>query len=137
MSKILVADDDYLMTWSISRALAREGYQVRCVDSLDGAQKATEQDDFDLVISDLMFPEGQALTFLGHLGRSSRPVPVILMTAHGCSELEAQALASGVQAYLEKPFSMDELRSLVRHALTPSPPAHPADLEAPPRQRMN
>ena len=125
VAKVLVADDDHLVTWSISRLLSREGYQVQCVDSLAGARKAAEEAEFDLIITDLVFPEGQSLALLGYLGQSQQRVPVILMTGHGSPEVERAARAIGVDAFLEKPFPMEALKRLVRQAIASPPPSPP------------
>ena len=118
---VLVVDDDRGMLRAMTKVLAREGMQVTSVS--DPAAVATKLADsekrFDLVITDLRMP-----TFSGRgvlaLASVLPALPVIIITAFGGSDVEAQTLRLGAFAFLEKPVTAARLIEVVKRALAPS-----------------
>src|ERR1041384_2602166 len=128
--RIILAEDDDEMRKLLAWALRADGYEVIEVDngvdlgvhlSLgDGTGKSSE---FDLVISDVRMPGLSGLQVLMGLRRLDRTLPCILFTAFGDQELHAEAFRQGAPPHLEKPFEIDELRTLVKVVLRGRPRA--------------
>ena len=119
---ILVVDDDPGMLRAMTKVLAREGMQVTSVS--DPASVATKLADserrFDLVITDLRMPMFSGRGVLA-LASVLPELPVIIITAFGGSDIEAQALDLGAFAFLEKPVAAAQLIEVVKRALARSP----------------
>jgi DNA-binding NtrC family response regulator len=119
---VLVVDDDKGMLRAMTKVLAREGMQVTSVS--DPAAVVTKLADsekrFDLVITDLRMPmfSGRGVLALASILPA---LPVIIMTAFGGSDVEAQTLRLGAFAFLEKPVTAAQLIEVVRRALARSP----------------
>ena len=119
---VLVVDDDPGMLWAMTKVLAREGMQVTGVS--DPAAVATKLADsekrFDLVITDLRMPMFSGRGVLA-LASVLPALPVIIITAFGGSDVEAQTLGLGAFAFLEKPVTAAQLIEVVKRALARSP----------------
>jgi DNA-binding NtrC family response regulator len=121
---VLVVDDDPGLLRAMMKVLAKEGMQVTGLS--DPTAVATTLADseprFDLVITDLRMP-----TFSGRgvlaLAGSLPKLPVIIITAFGGPDVEAQALELGAFAFLEKPVAAAELVDVVKRAISASPAA--------------
>ena len=114
---ILVAEDDADIGASLEMILGAEGYEVTvCGDGLEALERSKES-AFDLVLTDFRMPGMGGLDLLKHL-REAHPLrPVILMTAHGNTELAIEATKRGAYDYLLKPFDIDELIDVVAQAM--------------------
>lgn len=116
MATILLVDDDPLVRRSLTQALERTGYQVVPAENgLDGARRAREG-GVDLAIVDIHMPDMDGLELLAQLRASSATMPVIMMS--GGDQTRDLALLNdtkllGASAALAKPFSLDELYTLV------------------------
>ena len=119
---VLVVDDDPGMLRAMTKVLAREGMRVTSVS--DPASVATKLADsekrFDLVITDLRMPMFSGRGVLA-LVSVLPELPVIIITAFGGSDIEAQALDLGAFAFLEKPVAAAQLIEVVKRALARSP----------------
>ncbi|MDD5100074.1 MAG: sigma-54 dependent transcriptional regulator, partial [Syntrophales bacterium] len=113
---ILVIDDDAVACEFLQEALLRAGYRV---DTLTSARKALQKNlsGYDLLLSDIRMPDVDGLEFLREVHGRWPDLPVVLMTAFGSLETTMEALRCGASDYISKPFSPDEIRSLVRKAL--------------------
>jgi DNA-binding response OmpR family regulator len=116
VATILLVDDDPLVRRSLTQALERTGYQVVPAENgLDGARRAREG-GVDLAIVDIHMPDMDGLELLAQLRASSSTMPVIMMS--GGDQTRDLALLNdtkllGASAALAKPFSLDELYTLV------------------------
>jgi DNA-binding NtrC family response regulator len=119
---VLIVDDNPGMLRAMTKVLANEGMQVTGVsDPTAVVTKLAEAGKrFDLVITDLRMP-----TFSGRgvlaLASALPELPVIIITAFGGPDVEAQALKLGAFAFLEKPVAAAELIDVVKRALAASP----------------
>jgi CheY-like chemotaxis protein len=118
---VLVVEDDTPIRSFVAAALAFE-LGVRVVAAGDGAEALDRvaQQRPDLVLTDLRMPvmDGLALTRRLKADPATRAIPVVLMTAVGD---RADAAAAGCDAFLPKPFELDELAGVVRHHLDDRP----------------
>jgi DNA-binding NtrC family response regulator len=119
---VLIVDDDPGMLRAMTKVLANEGMQVTSTsDPTAVATKLAETGKrFDLIITDLRMP-----TFSGRgvlaLASALQNLPVIIITAFGGSDVEAQAVQLGAFAFLEKPIAAAELIDVVQRALVAAP----------------
>lgn len=115
---VLVVDDNPAMLRAMTKVLGNEGMRVTGLsDPTAVVTKLAESETrFDLVITDLRMP-----TFSGRgvlaLASAFSELPVIIITAFGGSDIEAQALQLGAFAFLEKPVAAAELIDVVKRAL--------------------
>ncbi len=124
MATILVVDDDRKITDMLRRTLIYEGYRV--VTAADGEEALTrsQAEQPDLVVLDWLMPKLNGLEVAKVL-RSTRNLPILMLTARDAVEHRVQGLDSGVDDYLVKPFAPEELlariRALLRRAEATSP----------------
>jgi DNA-binding NtrC family response regulator len=106
----------------MTRVLSKEGMRVTGVsDPTAVAAKLMETESrFDLVITDLRMPMFSGRGVLA-LASALPELPVIIITAFGGPDAEAQAIRSGAFAFLEKPVAAAELIDVVKRALAPPP----------------
>jgi DNA-binding NtrC family response regulator len=119
---VLVVDDDHGMLRAMTRVLSKEGMRVTGVsDPTVVVSKLMESETrFDLVITDLRMPMFSGRGVLA-LASALPELPVIIITAFGGPDAEAQAIRLGAFAFLEKPVAAAELIDVVKRALTPPP----------------
>jgi DNA-binding response OmpR family regulator len=115
-TRILLVDDEQPVQKLLTFPLEKEGYEV--VQALDGQQalQAFDQQQFDLVVLDIMLPRMDGLEVCRRLRAKSR-VPIIMLTAKAEEIDKVIGLEIGADDYITKPFSMREFRSRVRAAL--------------------
>src|SRR5687767_9600285 len=117
---ILLADDEEKILKRLGRALREEGHEV--VEAANGrdAQRLLGQRPFDLMVVDNLMPGMTGLELVREVTQTmpaaERP-QVLMMTAHATVESAIEAMKLGALDYLQKPFEVEELLALVRHAL--------------------
>ena len=115
--KILVVEDEKKVASFIKRGLEEDNYEVAVThDGVDGLKLALEE-DFSLVIMDLMLPKKDGLTVIKELRAAGRHVPVLMLTARDTTEDIVSGLDAGSDDYLTKPFAFAELLARVRALL--------------------
>jgi DNA-binding NtrC family response regulator len=119
---VLIVDDDSGMLRAMTKVLANEGMQVTGVSDPTAVvtKLAKSGNRFDLVITDLRMPEFSGRGVLA-LASALPEIPVIIITAFGGPDVEAQALQLGAFAFLEKPIAAAELIAVVKRALAQAP----------------
>jgi DNA-binding NtrC family response regulator len=119
---VLVVDDDPGMLRAMTRVLSKEGMRVTGVSSptVVVAKLMESESRFDLVITDLRMPMFSGRGVLA-LASALPELPVIIITAFGGPDAEAQAIQLGAFAFLEKPVAAAELIDVVKRALAPPP----------------
>jgi DNA-binding response OmpR family regulator len=128
---VLVAEDDDDVRRLVAVALRKDGYSV--IEASDGDSLVEhlgsallfghvrgDLDPVAMVISDIRMPGRDGLEILAQIRRSDIDVAVILMSAHADPAIRAHADELGADAFLPKPFEIDELRMMVRHLLADS-----------------
>ncbi len=119
---VLVVDDDPGMLRAMIKVLAKEGMRVTGVSDPAAVVKklADSEKRFDLVITDLRMPMFSGRGVLA-LASTLPELPVIIITAFGGPDVQAEALRLGAFAFLEKPVARTELLDVVKRALARSP----------------
>jgi two-component system, NtrC family, response regulator PilR len=115
--RILIVDDEQSMCEMLAILLKKEGLDVRSAGSRAGAADLLRQGPVDLVLTDVQLPDGDGLEILRHVKSASPETAVVVMTAYGTTEMAVAARKLGAEAYILKPFDVDELRIVVRDAL--------------------
>jgi two-component system phosphate regulon response regulator OmpR len=119
---LLVVDDDPRLRQLLQRFLVQQGYRVTVAADLAEARHALQAVMFDLVVLDVMLPDGDGMSFTAEIGRS-RDLPVLLLTARGESEDRIAGLEAGAEDYLAKPFEPRELSLRIANILKRAKPA--------------
>ena len=117
-SRILVIDDEVDMLTNYKRLLTRAGHQ--CLTTSDPSQLVSLLIEFqpDLVLADLVMPNGSGLDVLERVRSYDQGIPVILVTGHGSIEVAVEAMKRQAADFLTKPFSMEDLLNKTREALS-------------------
>jgi len=117
MAKVLIAEDDHLMRWSLETTLSRHGHTVDAVESGEAAIAALMNDDYQAVITDYSLPKADGLQVLLQAKKRSPDTHVIVITGDATPELEKLARDMGAFEFLEKPFTLSVLAAAVDRAL--------------------
>jgi two-component system response regulator PilR (NtrC family) len=118
MAKILVVDDDQGMRDYLEIMLTREGYDVTTASGGREAISIFKKRKFDLVISDLKMPKIGGIDILKAIKEHSPETLVILITGYASGETAVEAMKEGAYDYLEKNFTVDDLKSTIQDALS-------------------
>lgn len=118
--RILIADDEYLIRWSLTQALTHEGYEVVAVEDGKKAVEAVRAETFNFIITDLVMPEMDGWEVLELVRQIPTPPRVIMITAHGEKDTEKITKEKGAWAYVEKPFIIDKIKNLLAMVQTDS-----------------
>jgi DNA-binding response OmpR family regulator len=123
--RILLVDDEQPIQTLLSFPLQRDGYEV--VQASDGREALARfgEQQFDLVVLDLMLPRMDGLEVCKRLRAKGSTVPIIMLTAKSEEIDKVLGLELGADDYITKPFSMREFRSRVKAALRRAGMAHP------------
>ena len=115
--KVLVVDDEPTVTKSCRRILRQEGYEVDTTESgRVGLARASEQ-DFDLVMADLRMPDLDGMDLVRTVRRQRPQTAVIVITGYGSVPSAVESTKLGVSAYIEKPFTPQEIKEAAGEAL--------------------
>lgn len=113
--RVLIVDDDPTIVHMLEHSLKRLGpeYDISSVtDSTEALAKVQEQ-PFDLVVSDYMMPTLTGIDLASAIRKISPDTQIILMTAYGTRRLRDTTKILGVNAYLDKPFTLDDIHQVI------------------------
>lgn len=113
---ILVIDDDTRLRNLLGKFLNENHFQTSLARDAHEARSLMAEQDFDLLIVDVMMPEENGIDFTKNLRQSSQ-VPVIILTARGESEDRIKGLEVGADDYIQKPFEPKELLLRIHNIL--------------------
>lgn len=124
--RILLIEDDMVLGAAVRDQVAADGHSVDWMQRLDAAGDAMAGAGFDLVLLDLMLPDGRGLLFLRRLRARGDVTPVIILTALDQISDRIEGLNAGADDYLVKPFDLAELSARIksvarRYAGNPNP----------------
>ncbi|MFQ5984270.1 MAG: nitrogen regulation protein NR(I) [Alphaproteobacteria bacterium] len=126
---ILVADDDKAIRTVLAHALVRQGHQVRTTGNAATLWRWVSEGEGDLVIADVVMPDGDGLDLLPRIKRLRPELPIVVMSAQSTLLTAIKAAERGAYEYLPKPFDLAGLIEVVRRALS-GPKATPTPLGA-------
>ena len=116
--KILVVDDSAIMRRIISNSLKSAGHSD-IVEACDGAEGIEKLNGIELILTDWNMPVMDGLTFVKEVRKNSQyaKVPIIMIAAEGAKAEVMEALKSGVNNYIVKPFSPETLLEKLKATL--------------------
>ena len=119
MSKglVLVADDDAAIRTVLNQAFSRAGYEVRVTSNIATLWRWISAGDGDLVVSDVIMPDGDAFELLPRIKRLRPDLPVVVMSAQNTFMTAIKASEKGAYEYLPKPFDLQEIISVAGRAV--------------------
>lgn len=124
--RILLIEDNHLLGAAIAEQITADGHTVDWAMRLDDGEAFRKSAEFQLILLDLMLPDGLGLTFLRDLRRAGDDTPIIILTALDQITDRIAGLNAGADDYLVKPFDLAELSARIaavarRYAGNPSP----------------
>ncbi len=116
--KIILVDDDVIMLQAIKTMLDKNGFEVFATTDAQDALDTLEEEDFDLVISDIMMPYISGIELLSSIKkRLKKKVPIIIISALDQDEVIMTAFQEGADDFVKKPINLNELLLRVRKVL--------------------
>lgn len=116
MAKILLVEDDFALAMGTEYALQAEDYEVVHVDTIKNARNALDA-TIDLVLLDVMLPDGTGYDFCKYIRENNGTVPIIFLTAMSEEVNIVQGLELGADDYVAKPYRVKELLSRIKAQL--------------------
>jgi len=116
--KVLAVDDEVGMLTLLRNYLTREGYEVHTAPSGETALQFLEEQDFDVVLTDLRLGGMDGLALVREIHATRPETQVVLMTAFGGIDIAVEAIKAGAYHFVAKPVKLPEVGALVRKALT-------------------
>jgi two-component system response regulator PilR (NtrC family) len=117
MARILVVDDESSLLEFLGLLFEQEGQQVSTAGSVSEARSKLQTGSYDLVLCDIMMPDGSGLDLLREIKEVDPRTSVIMMTAYTSTKSAIEAMKLGAYDYVSKPFDVDELKVLVERAI--------------------
>jgi len=105
---ILVVEDEEHIAQGLVFNLEQEGYQVTHAETGSAAMQIFDSERFDLVILDLMLPDGHGIDLCKKMRETSPQLPILILTALGEEHSRVKGLQAGADDYLGKPFNLEE-----------------------------
>jgi CheY-like chemotaxis protein len=109
---ILVVDDHCDTLRSMKLLLTRLGYHVLAAENMTEALRIANQEEFDILLSDIGLPDGSGLELIKRI-RETRSVPALALSGFGMDEDLQRSLDAGFSDHLTKPVSLDRLQSAI------------------------
>ncbi len=117
MPTILIVEDEAKMRRLLELNLGEDGFTTLSAGDAESGLKLLRENTVDLVVTDLKLPGMNGLEFLQAIKRQNAALPVVVMTAFGTVETAVEAMKAGASDYVLKPFSLSEMRMVIRKEL--------------------
>jgi DNA-binding NtrC family response regulator len=117
MPTILLVEDEPKMLRLLELSLAEEGFSTLSAPDAEAGLRLLRAEKVDLVVTDMKLPGMGGLEFLQSVKRLNAAIPVVVMTAYGTVETAVEAMKAGAGDYVLKPFSLDEMKLVIRKEL--------------------
>jgi len=124
--RILLIEDDSVLGAAVRDQIVGDGHSVDWVTRIDAARDAMAGAAYDLILLDLMLPDGRGIVFLRALRAAGDVTPIIILTALDQVSDRIEGLTAGADDYIVKPFDLDELTARIgsvarRYSGNPNP----------------
>ena len=126
VARLLAIDDEAQILTALARSLKRVGHEVTVARSAEEGLSASAASAPDLVLLDLRLPDLDGIEVVKRL-RTWSDVPILLLSGEGTDRARVAALDAGADDFIDKPFSMEELRARVGAALRRTTNGHSED----------
>lgn len=130
MARILVIEDEEKLAQSIKQALEKNGHTADYVTDGEAGERRLDlyRREYDLAIIDLMLPKEDGFQVTKNVREKNIHLPILVLTARNGTRDKVQALDSGADDFLTKPFSIDELMARIRALLRRPEASLPSEL---------
>ncbi|WP_086476502.1 MULTISPECIES: response regulator transcription factor [Arenibacter] len=115
--KILVIEDNPMVVKSLEFKLTKEGYEVTTAIDGRSAMEELETNSFDLILTDLMLPFVSGSQLIEHIKKNYPTIPIIVLSTATQEDIITDAFNMGVDDFISKPFSPNELTLRVKRSL--------------------
>jgi two-component system response regulator TctD len=112
--RILLVEDDRMLGKVVADKIERGGDTIVRVEDLEHARRSLHDHEFDVIVLDLMLPDGDGRSLARDLRRSGNNIPILLLTARDETDDRVAGLDAGADDYLVKPFAISELLARLR-----------------------
>ena len=115
LKKVLFVDDEEILTWIMTKTLSKDKkiYEIMIANDGEKALEIMKDKPIDLVISDIRMPGLSGLDVLEEIRKNYPHTQVVIMTAYGNPDVQKEANKRGCLHYIEKPFKIEELRTII------------------------
>ncbi len=117
-AKILAVDDEENFLYLMTRVLIKEGYEVKTVPNGQEALEKMKKEAFDIALLDIRMPFVDGLSVLRNIKQLYPAMKVIIITAYPSKDTRMLSLEEGAYSYLVKPVDIDDLKHIIRGALS-------------------
>lgn len=117
LAKILIVEDERPALRNLEHVMQKEGYDVQGTLSGSKALKILEEQEFDLVLTDLRMEKVDGIEVLERAKKRYPDIEVIMITAYASIPTAVETMKKGAYDYIAKPFKLDEVRKVVRGAI--------------------
>lgn len=117
MPKILIIEDDTAFCQMLQKFLTKNGFAVSTSYTIKEAEEQLRNSHFDVILSDVRLPKGNGVTLLPQVKKESPNTQVILMTGYAEVRTAVNAIKNGAFDYISKPFTPDEIVTVINNAL--------------------
>lgn len=117
MRNILMVEDDSTIAFAVKYAVEQEGFNLDIAENIENARKIVNSKEYDLILLDVMLPDGSGYEFLKQLREHDEDTPVIFLTACDEEVNIVMGLDIGADDYITKPFRVRELISRINAIL--------------------
>ena len=117
-AQVLVVDDEPDIRELLELTLVKMGLGVASVGSIAEAKEMLKGERYALCLTDMRLPDGEGLDLVRHIAALGADLPVAVITAYGSAENAVAALKAGAFDYVSKPVGLEQLRALVKSALS-------------------
>jgi two-component system response regulator PilR (NtrC family) len=114
---LLIVDDEGSILDFLSLLFQQEGYEVDTARTVEEARHALGHSTYDLVLCDVMMPDGNGIDLLREIKSGEADPAVIMMTAYTSTKAAIEAMKLGAADYISKPFDVEELKIVAQKAL--------------------
>jgi len=132
--RVLVVDDEEIVLKSVRRVLKNDDEHEFLIDTVLSANEGLQQigrQNYDIIVTDLMMPGIDGLEFIDKLRDANLGARIIMITGYATMRTALQALRKGAFDYIAKPFTKEELRSVVKNAARQTGEPKPEAVGAP------
>lgn len=116
-NRILLIEDEPGIRFGVQGFLSTHGFEVTCAEDCKSALDAFRSSPPDVVITDYLLPDGNALELLPRLKEGDAPARIIILTGHGSIDLAVRAVKEGADQFLTKPVELSSLLVIVERLL--------------------
>lgn len=132
--RVLIADDDPAICALIGTVLRKGPYEmVTCHDAESALVAINRDEPFDVIVCDFMLPGISGIDLVERLRADPRTtgVPILMISGHTNYAMDGRAKSAGANLFLNKPFTISQLRTSINSLLKAPPPAPPGVFEGP------